>query len=126
MVRVEHSLVVTLPGFLLFSLSVLLLPPLLFFFFFFLTDDLFYILGSDIQCTLPVALWDEVANYLRDEAVVRYSSTSPLPYISYVMFQQEEGTIDWETEWLPVWVDDEAVDKCTLCRQPFHVFNRKV
>ena len=105
--------------------------------FFFLTDDLFYILGSDIQCTLPVALWDEVANYLRDEAVVRYSSTSippflcpfpssPLSYISYVMFQQEEGTIDWETEWLPVWVDDEAVDKCTLCRQPFHVFNRKV
>eukprot|EP00026_Physarum_polycephalum_P007402 Phypoly_transcript_07462.p1 GENE.Phypoly_transcript_07462~~Phypoly_transcript_07462.p1 ORF type:complete len:279 (+),score=42.55 Phypoly_transcript_07462:762-1598(+) len=75
-VRVEHSLVVTLPG-------------------------------SDIQCTLPVALWDEVANYLWEDAA------------------QEEGTIEWETEWLPIWVDDESVDKCTLCNQPFNVFNRK-
>jgi len=76
-VRVEHSLVVTLPG-------------------------------SDTQCTLPIALWDEVANYLHDDDVV-----------------QEEGSIEWETEWLPVWVDDEAVVKCTLCNQPFSVFNRK-
>eukprot|EP00026_Physarum_polycephalum_P007547 Phypoly_transcript_07610.p1 GENE.Phypoly_transcript_07610~~Phypoly_transcript_07610.p1 ORF type:complete len:403 (+),score=66.82 Phypoly_transcript_07610:129-1211(+) len=75
-VRVEHSLVVTLPG-------------------------------SDIQCTLPVALWDEVANYLWEDAA------------------QEEGTIEWETEWLPIWVDDESVDKCTLKKKKKKNFNRK-
>jgi len=34
--------------------------------------------------------------------------------------------MEWETEWLPVWVEDELMDKCALCSQPFHVFNRKV
>lgn len=62
--------------------------------------------GTDVQCTLPICLWDEVANHLKETI-------------------REEGSVEWKTEWLPIWVDDVMVSQCTLCKQSFNLFNRK-